>query len=85
LWTLLNDVSKPELNPYPIPNVTIGRVARSKNIKKAKFGHKQFQKGEIMAKFSSKMTSFKVRISESIASFSQISEKQALKYTIFLL
>jgi len=31
-----------------------GRVARSKNIKKAKFGHKQFQKGQIKAKFPSK-------------------------------
>jgi len=30
-----------------------------------------------------KMTRFKVRISKNIASFAQISPKQALKYTIF--
>jgi len=33
-----------------MPNVVQVRVARSKKIKKAKFGHKQFQKGQILKK-----------------------------------
>jgi len=60
-----------------------GRVAESKKMKRPNLTISSFKKGQILKIQKIKITRFKVRISQNIASFVQIPPKKALKYTIF--
>jgi len=49
IFDSVNAVLGEAFTPSPLPPPKI-RVGRSKKMKKAKFGHKQFQKGQIFLK-----------------------------------